>query len=361
MKFDQSPLLVIWETTQACDLACVHCRACAKPGRHPLELTTEEGFRLLEQIREFGNPLMVFTGGDPLTRPDLFLLLRRGAELGLRTNVSPSATPLLTPKVVRDFQTYGISRMAISLDGPDAQSHDTFRGVAGTFDRAVAALEEAKRIKLDTQIMSTVTKRNMHRLDELANLVARMKGKMWSLFFLVVTGRALANDDLTGEEYEKVFEQLYKISKWAPFEIKTTEAMHYRRFLARRRQEEPPQPETGDSQRTVWRTAGVSDARGFVFVSHTGEVFPSGFLPLSVGNIRRTSLVDLYRNAPLFQMLRDDDGRHGKCGYCEYRKICGGSRARAYALTGDVLAEDPRCIYDPIHKPETLAQEAVVA
>jgi radical SAM protein len=344
MKFDEAPLLVIWEVTQACDLACVHCRASADPARDPSELTTEEGFQLLDEIRAFGNPLMVFTGGDPLKRPDLFSLIRRSVELGLRTNVSPSATPLLTREVIREFKRSGLARMAISVDGPDAASHDSFRGIPGTFDRAAKALEEAREIGLETQIQTTVTRRNIGRLDEIAALCEDWKARMWSVFFLVVTGRALENDDLTGEEYEQVFEKLHEISKHSSFDVKTTEAMHYRRFLARRAQSEHV---ATDPKRAVWRTAGVSDARGFVFVSHTGEIYPSGFLPVSAGNVRHDSLVDVYRNSSLFRILRDADGRHGKCGVCEYRKLCGGSRARAYALTGDYLAEDPRCVYQP--------------
>jgi MoaA/NifB/PqqE/SkfB family radical SAM enzyme len=274
MNFDQSPLLVIWETTQACDLACVHCRASAAPLRHRSELTTDEGFRLLEQIREFGSPLMVFTGGDPLRRPDLFPLLRHSVALGLRTNVNPSATPLLTREAIREFKNCGVARMAVSLDGPNAASHDGFRGVPGTYDRAVEALEDARLIGLETQLQTTVTRRNMNMLDEIAQIAAAVNVRMWSVFFLVVTGRALADDDLIAEEYEQVFQKLYEISQWANFEIKTTEAMHYRRFLAMRRQETA---EHGDAQRTVWRTAGVSDGRGFIFISHTGEICPSGF------------------------------------------------------------------------------------
>jgi radical SAM protein with 4Fe4S-binding SPASM domain len=234
--------------------------------------------------------------------------------------------------------------MAISVDGADAAIHDGFRGVPGTFHRALEALEEAKRIGLETQFQTTVTRRNMHQLGRIAGLAANVGARMWSVFFLVVTGRALASDDLTAEEYERVFETLYQISLKAPFEIKTTEAMHYRRYLARRI---GGLPEPADSQRTVWRTAGVSDGRGFVFISHTGEIYPSGFLPISAGNVRIDSLVHVYRSSPLFLELRDADARHGKCGICEYRKICGGSRARAYALTGDYLAEDPRCAYEP--------------
>jgi radical SAM protein len=345
MNFDQEPLIVIWETTQACDLACAHCRASASSERNRSELSTDDAYRLLDQICEFGSPLMVFTGGDPLKRPDLSLLLRRSVSLGLRTNVSPSATPLLTRQAIQEFKDCGVIRMALSLDGPNALSHDGFRGVPGTFDRAVEALEDARLIGLETQLMSTVTRRNMHSLDQIAQIAAAVKVKMWSVFFLVVTGRALMNDDLMAEEYEQVFEKLYQISKWAPFEVKTTEAMHYRRFLARRNKEE--QAPAAPAQKTVWRTAGVSDGRGFVFVSHTGEIYPSGFLPISAGNVRQDSLVEVYRNSSLFRSLRDPEGHEGKCGVCEYTKLCGGSRARAYASTGNYLAEDPRCVYQP--------------
>lgn len=346
MNFDQAPLLVIWETTQACDLSCVHCRASAMPERNPGELTTAEALRLLDQIQQFGtSPLMVFTGGDPLKRHDLFPLLRRSAEAGLRTNVSPSATPLLTNEAVRRFQECGVARMAISLDGPDAASHDDFRGVPGTFDRAMEALHEARRTGLETQIQTTVTRRNMHRLPEIAERVAEAGGKMWSLFFLIVTGRAMCADDLTAEEYEQVFETLYRVSKTMPFDVKTTEGMHYRRYVAQRMKEEHGRRE--DNQKVMWRTAGVSDGKGFLFVSHTGEIYPSGFLPVSAGNVRKDNLVSVYRNSSLFRVLREMEMREGKCGLCEYHNICGGSRARAFAATGNYLAEDPRCVYQP--------------
>jgi radical SAM protein len=374
MNFDQAPMLVIWEVTQACDLACVHCRASAQSERHPQELTTEQGYRLLDEIRSFGDataaakpahggghpfqagepPLMVFTGGDPLKRPDLFDLLRYSARIGLRTNVTPSATPLLTAEAIDGFQQAGVSRMAISLDGPDVSTHDEFRGVPGTFDRAMFALRHARDIGLDTQFQTTVTKRNMARLEEMAEIVKEVRSKMWSLFFLIVTGRALENDDLTAEEYEKVFEFMYQLSKTAPFGVKTTEAMHYRRYVAQRAKAEHGLAENESAKGVAWRTSGVSDGKGFVFVSHTGEVFPSGFLPLSGGNVLRDRLTEVYRNSELFRDLRDTDHRGGKCGLCEYRKICGGSRSRAYAFTGDYQAEDPRCTYQP-HLAEALA------
>lgn len=354
MNFEQAPMLVIWEVTQACDLACVHCRASAQPGRHPGELTTEQGFRLLEEIRSFGEPLMVFTGGDPLKRPDLYQLIEHSVRLGLRTNVTPSATPLLTAEAVDGFKSAGVSRMAISVDGPDAATHDEFRGIPGTFDRAMFALRHAREIGLDTQFQTTVTRRNMHRLAEVADIVKEVRSKMWSLFFLIVTGRALQGDDLEAAEYEKVFEFMYELSKTAPFGVKTTEAMHYRRYVAQRIKAEHGVTENENAKGMAWRTAGVSDGKGFVFVSHTGEIFPSGFLPVSGGNVLRDSLTDVYRTSHLFRTLRDTAQRGGKCGLCEYQKICGGSRSRAYASTGDFLAEDPRCIYQP-HLVEAIA------
>jgi AdoMet-dependent heme synthase len=354
MNFDQSPMLVIWEVTQACDLACVHCRASAQSERHPRELSTEQGYRLLDEIRSFGEPLMVFTGGDPLKRPDVFDLARYAVKIGLRTNVTPSATPLLTGEAIEKFKEAGVSRMAISLDGPDAESHDDFRGIPGTFDRALFALRHARDIGLDTQLQTTVTRRNMSRLPEMAEIAKEVRTKMWSLFFLIVTGRALENDDLAAPEYEQVFEFMYELSKTAPFGIKTTEAMHYRRYVAQRIRAEHGATENENAKGVAWRTAGVSDGKGFVFVSHTGEIFPSGFLPVSGGNVLDDSLVDVYRNSDLFKTLRDTTQRGGKCGLCEYQKICGGSRSRAYALTGDFLAEDPRCIYQP-HLAEAIA------
>lgn len=345
-------MLVIWEVTQACDLACVHCRASAMPSRNPWELTTEDGFRLLDQVKRFGQnsdmtPLMVFTGGDPLKRPDLFEMMKYSVKLGLRTNVSPSATPLLTNDVIDEFKRIGIARMAISLDGATAESHDEFRGIPGTFERAMVALRHAQKIGLDVQYQTTVTKRNINELEQIARLGAELGVKMWSLFFLIVTGRAAAEDDLSGADYEKVFDIIYRVSKTAPFEVKTTEAMHYRRFVAQRRKEEGHDAQAAAAGRAAFRTAGVSDGKGFVFVSHQGEVYPSGFLPLSAGNVKQESLVDIYRDRALFRILRDTTLRDGKCGHCEYHKICGGSRSRAYALTGNYLAEDPRCVYEP--------------
>jgi radical SAM protein len=360
--FSESPFLVIWEVSQACDLACRHCRASAQSERHPDELSTAESLELLQQIRALGDPLMVFTGGDPLKRPDLFELLKASTSLGLRTTVTPSATPLLTEEAVERFKACGVSRMAISVDGPDAETHDAFRGVAGSFDRSMLALRHAARIGLETQINTTVTRHNRHQLSEVADLVKQEKARLWSVFFLVVTGRAQLTDDLTAEEYESVFEFLYRTSLSAPFDIKTTEAQHYRRYVAQQRKRAGIGPISAPGgQTSIQRQAGINDGKGFVFISHTGDIFPSGFLPIEAGNIRRTRLADAYRNSALFRVLRDSDQLVGKCGDCDYRNLCGGSRSRAWALTGDYLQSDPRCVYIPARSSQANGERRMQA
>ncbi|MCL4843713.1 MAG: radical SAM protein [Bryobacteraceae bacterium] len=334
LDFSQAPFLVIWETTQACDLACRHCRASAVPDRHSGELSTAEARRMLDQVKAFGDPLLVFTGGDPLKRADLFDLIGYSVSIGLRTTVTPSATPLLTSAAVERFRDCGVSRMAVSLDGPDAQSHDGFRGVAGSFDTTIEALRAARRVGLETQINTTVSRFSMEKLARIAQVVGDEGATLWSVFFLVVTGRAQLDDDLTAEEYEQVFEFLYETSLHAPFQIKTTEAQHYRRYVAQRR-------------KSARGLLPINDGKGFMFVSHTGEIFPSGFLEVSAGNVRQNALQEAYRGSALFQVLRDPDSFAGKCGGCEYRNLCGGSRSRAYALTGDYAGSDPRCVYEP--------------
>ncbi len=345
MDFDLTPLLVVWEVTQACDLACPECRSSVRNARDPSELTADQAFQLFEEVRQFGNPLMVLTGGDPLQRPDLYDLIRCSVRAGLRTNITPSATPLLNAQAIDRFRECGISRMAISLDGPDAPTHDGLRRADGNYDRALFALRHARDIGLETQVQTTVARSNIAMLGRIAEQVADVQARMWSLFFPVSAGPD-SEWNLKSDDYEKVFEFLYEISKIAPFEVKTTEAMHYRRYIAQRLKAEHG-GRGGVNGRLLWRTTAVSEARGFVFISHTGEIYPSGFLPVSVGNVRNDSLVDVYRNSRLFRILREPAARHGKCGYCEYGKICGGSRARAYTLTGDYLNADPCCCYQP--------------
>jgi radical SAM protein len=348
--FSEAPFLVIWETTQACDLLCKHCRASARPDRDPGELSTGEAKELLQQVKRLGDPLMVFTGGDPLKRDDLFELLEYSVSLGLRTTVTPSATPLLTRAAVKRFKKSGVSRMAISIDGANSFEHDEVRQVDGSFRTSIGALQNARDFGLETQVNTTVTRTNMSSLGDIAKLVAETGAKLWSVFFLIVTGRAQLEDDLTSDQYEQVFELLYETSLTAPFDIKTTEAQHYRRYVAQRRKRDglTSLSRPGVPPDTIARQAGINDGKGFVFVSHTGQIYPSGFLAITTGNVRDAELGDVYRNAPLFQSLRDSSQLDGKCGDCEYNELCGGSRSRAYSLTGDYLGSDPRCAHIPV-------------
>jgi radical SAM protein with 4Fe4S-binding SPASM domain len=291
---------------------------------------------------------MILTGGDPLKRPDLCDLIRHSVAAGLRTNITPSATPLLTAQAIDRFRECGISRMAIGLDGPDAPTHDRFRRADGNYERAVFALGRARDIGLETQVQTMVARSNLGKLGRIAEQVADVRAKMWSLFFPV---SASSEWNLASDEYEKVFEFLYEISKVAPFEVKTVEATHYRRYIAQRLKAEHG-GRGGTNGRLLWKTTAVGEARGFVFISDTGDIYPSGFLPVAAGNVRRDSLVDVYRNSRLFRILREPSARNGKCGYCEYGKICGGSRARAYALTGNYLDPDPCCCHQPSRQPQ---------
>ncbi len=377
MDFSERPFIAIWETTQACDLACVHCRACAQPLRSPLELSRREAERLIDEIAALRVPVFVLTGGDPLKRPDIYDLVEYATRRGVRISLTPSATPLLTRQAIAELQSRGLARLAVSLDGSTAAIHDAFRRVPGSYDWTLRAVRWARDLGLPVQINTTITRRNLEDFDAMAGLLASLDIVLWSVFFLVPTGRGQTGDLITAGEFEEVFARLHAVSRRASFDIKTTEAQHYRRFLAQSRARERrqvssaaplgarPFPETLDvspgrppRDRTpgvlpansdgIGRAPrGVNDAKGFVFISHQGDVFPSGFLPLSAGNVRRQSLAEIYRNAPLFVALRDPSRLKGKCGVCEFRQICGGSRARAYALTGDPFAEEPCCVYEP--------------
>lgn len=355
---DEAPFTVIWEVTRACDLRCVHCRADAQRLRDPRELSTVEGRALLEQVRELGSPVFIFTGGDPLRRPDLFELIDYAVELGLNVAITPSGTPLLTPEVVRRFRERGVRRMGLSLDGPDSDTHDAFRQQPGSFSWSVAALQAARECGLPTQINTTVTRRNVHRLPQMSAVVGELEAVTWSVFFLVRVGRAQDTDQLTAHEFEEVFAFLYDLARRVPFQVRTTAAPHYRRYVLQRQTEERRRQAAGvmpllgtvsqDAPVDMPRALqGITDGRGLVFVSHIGEVCPSGFLPLVAGNVRQTSLAEIYRQAPLFRALRDVRTWHGKCRDCEFVRICGGSRARAFAQYGDPLAEEPLCAYEP--------------
>lgn len=352
IDFNQRPFLAIWEVTQACDLACVHCRAAAQPNRHPAELSTAEGKDLIDQIAQMEVPVFVLTGGDPLKRPDLFELIAHARQRGVRVSLTPSATPLLTEERVVQLKQAGLARLAVSLDGAVAETHDAFRGLSGSWARTLDGVRWANAAGLPVQINTTFSRRN---IGEMEALVARMESlhiTLWSVFFLVPTGRGKLEDLLGADEFEQVFARLHTLAKTASFDIKTTEAQHYRRYVLQQRVRERAAGEDAAAPERVQDAIGraprgLNDGKGFVFISHTGEVFPSGFLPLSAGSIRQQPLAAIYRDSPVFRNLRDTSQLEGKCGACEFKEICGGSRSRAYALTGNPFAAEPCCSYVP--------------
>ncbi len=342
--YDDAPRIVIWEMTRACALACEHCRAVAIPFRDPLELHTDEALALVDQVCECGQPIFVLTGGDPLMRPDIYRIVEYAANHGLRVATSPSATGRLTRSALERLVTAGCRSISLSIDGPDAASHDAFRHVKGVFERTVAAAKTAVEIGLALQINTTIARHNYRSIKEMAALLPQLGATLWSLFFLVPTGRAKREQSLNAVEYEAAFGELYDVWLEAPFDVKTTEAPHYRRYVNQRvgslAVDSPKK-----ARSPMLQFPSIGDGRGFVFVSHVGEIQPSGFLPLTVGNVRRDNLLEVYRNDLLMRSLRDPDGFGGKCGRCDFRSLCGGSRARAYAFTGDPLAAEPCCAY----------------
>lgn len=370
IDFNVRPFVVIWENTRACDLACVHCRAAAQSKRSQYELTTEEGFALIDEIARIQPKVFVLTGGDPLKRDDTYDLIAYARAQGLEPSMTPSATPLLTEDAVSKMKQHGLGRMAVSLDASCAELHDTFRRVEGSFDITLRAIRQAGRENIPVQVNTTVTRRTIEDLPRMVALLEGLGISMWSVFFVVPTGRAKVSDFVSVDEVEELFGFLYDTSKRVKFAIRTTEAMHYRRYMLQRMMTEngiPMQidPTTGlidastlfvgrpmlgvqPQPNAVSRAPrGVNEGKGFVFISHIGDVYPSGFLPLKAGNVKGQSLAEIYEKSPLFLSLRDSSNLKGKCGRCEFRDLCGGSRARAWATTGDMFAADPFCAYQP--------------
>jgi len=355
----QRPFVLIWELTRACELACKHCRAEAEPARHPDELTTAEGKGLLEAARRFGEgQLVVLSGGDPLARADAVDLVDYGDDLGLGMTMTPSGTRSLTPDRIRALADAGLRRMALSLDGGSAGAHDEFRQEPGSFAETVAAARAVREAGLPLQINTTVCAETVDQLPAVRDLVADLGAVLWSVFFLVPVGRGRVLDPLPPAEADRVMAWLCAVQQEAPFGVKTTEAPQFRRVAAQRGADsEDPGRTSGDDPDPsggppgpgggVGRRTGITAGDGFAFVSHVGDLYPSGFLPESVGNVREESVVDLYRTADLFERLRDPDALRGKCGACPYRGVCGGSRSRAHATAGDPLASDPLCPFVP--------------
>ena len=363
------PLIVIWEATRACQLACRHCRAEAAPGRDPRELTTDEATTLMEQIVSFGKPAPIFviSGGDCFERPDLYEIVRRGVAMGLHVAVSPSGTRKLNAESLARLREAGVNALSLSLDGATEESHDGFRRVPGTYRTTVDGWRAARELGMKVQVNSVVARHNVEELPDIAALVRDLGAMTWSGFLLVPTGRGVDLGALTAQECEDVLNIFYDMGHAVP--VKTTEGHHFRRVniqrhvlaqrgvdhveamhlgpLYRRLRERVVELGLDDGERARRPPIMVSSGNGFVFINHVGDVAPSGFLEVPAGNVRDTTLPDIYRESAVFTGVRDPERLEGKCGACEYKQVCGGSRARAYNATGNIFAEEPLCPYVP--------------
>ena len=339
VDFNERPFILFWEVTRSCALACRHCRAVAQPQAHPDELTHEEALSLADKIAALRPPMVVLTGGDPMMRRDIFEIIRRLAGQGIRVALSPAATPRLLNTDFSALKEAGVVSMSLSLDGATQETHDAFRRVPHTFERTLEAARKAKAAGIQLQINTTVAKSTLPEIDAFAELMRTLAPDVWSVFLLVPTGRATAEDLPTADDIEVLWKKLLTLRETMPFAIKTTEGHHYRRALM--------QAAAAGKAPAPRHTIPTRDGKGVVFISHVGEIQPSGFLPLTAGNVRTDDLATIYRTHPLFVTLRDDDALGGKCGKCEYRRICGGSRSRAYGTCGDMMAAEPLCSYIP--------------
>lgn len=349
--YERAPMIIYWELTNACGLACRHCRATAMPDPAPGELTTSQAIAVLDDMLGFAAdgealPHVVMTGGDPLKRTDLAELVAAATARGLGVSLAPAVTPLLTREKIFWMKEIGIQAISLSLDGSNAAYHDGVRMVPGTFDATIEALDTAAEAGLSVQVNTLVTDTTAADLPAVYELLSRHTLMQWSLFFLISIGRGSELTELSPGEAERWLLWAQRTGRGAAFRIKTTEAMHYRRLLG------GALLRAGKSwaeveQHPMSRAFGIRDGNGIVFISCLGDVSPSGFLPITVGNVKDTSLVELYRNTDLMRSLRDPDQFKGRCGVCEYRTWCGGSRARAFAWTGDPLEADPLCPYQP--------------
>ena len=366
LDFEQRPILVFWETTKACLLSCRHCRATALPEAMPGELSSAAGHQLLEQVAGFGKPapILVLTGGDCLMRPDLLELTTHARRLGLTVALSPSVTPRLTPSALAPFLDLGVKVVSISLDGAAEATHDGVRGVPGHFDATVAALTWLGQAGFKVQVNTTVMRENMRELADVAALLHRLQVPLWEVFFLVSVGRGTAVSAPTAAENEDISHFLFEASQYG-FLVRTVEAPFFRRVASWRRGvgelDDPREyfglgPLYSDLRRRLRQLLGeptrkaiapsvaTRDGMGVIFVAHDGSVRPSGFLPLALGNVMDQPLAEIYRESPVLRAIRAADFA-GRCGVCQFRSICGGSRSRAFAATGDPLGEDPGCAY----------------
>jgi len=346
--YAQTPLNIYWEMTQACALACRHCRAEAVPNAQPNELTFEEGVAFLRQLPDFGEPLpqLILTGGDPLKRRDLFHIIDEARRLGIGVSITPAATSALTFDLLVRLKSHGVEGLGLSLDGSSAEKHDSIRGVPGTFDRTMQAIRWAQELEMPLQVNTLVAAETAPDIPAVYELLKPYAVSRWSLFFLISVGRGKVLQPLSPEDGEGLMGWIYETSLASPFTVATTEAPSYRRVALERMR---AQGMTGEQIKKSgpYRGFGIRDGHGIMFVSNTGDICPAGFLPLVVGNVRTNRVADIYRNSAVFQSLHDPSHFEGRCGLCEYHALCGGSRARAYGATGNALESDPFCAYEP--------------
>ncbi len=348
-----SPRVIAWESTRACRFACVHCRANAQTEPDPHQLTTEETFRLIDDIAGFAKPVFILSGGDPLLRKDIFDIAARADERGFRVVMAPSGSKIV-PGTVRRMKESGVRMVSISLDGSNPEMHDGFRKVTGSFEMAASALKVFKDGGMPFQINTTVTQHNLGDLPNIRDLAERLGAKAWDVFMLVPTGRAKVRMEISPEEYERTLRRVYGWNRSLPLPIKMTCAPHYTRVIAQMEGEDDGKPPDGPAGRPHGGGRGSRSGgrgcmagNGFCFISSTGEVYGCGFLPVKAGDVRQESFQRIYQGSPLFRSLRDHDLLEGRCGVCEYRSVCGGCRARALGTSGNLLGEEPYCVYHP--------------
>ncbi len=346
--------MVAWEVTRSCNLSCVHCRASAEKGPYAGELSTEEGKKLLEEIAAFSKPVIILTGGEPLLREDIYELAAYGDQLGLRMVLATNGT-LVTEAIARRMKDAGIQRVSISLDGPDAAEHDAFRQMPGAFAGSLAGIDALKKAGMEFQVNTTITSANRHQLSALMDLAVRLGAAAHHIFLLVPTGRGrdLAGQAIRPQDYEDTLQAFHAASLTSPIPLKATCAPHYYRILRQKGGAgQRPAAEGHGALHAV--TRGCLGGISFCFISHTGQVQPCGYLELNCGEVREAGFETIWKNASVFQKLRNPASYGGKCGRCEFFRICGGCRARAYELTGDYLAEEPFCVYEPARKAPPL-------
>jgi AdoMet-dependent heme synthase len=348
------PRLIAWEVTRSCNLNCLHCRAAARFGPYEHELTTDEILRVLDNVASFCKPIIILTGGEPMLRPDIWDIARHGTSLGLRMVMAPCGQ-LVTEDTARRMMDCGIQRISLSLDGATAETHDAFRRVPGAFQAVLEAARAAKAAGLEFQVNTTVTRRNIHELEAILNLAIRLGAAAYHPFLLVPTGRGkdLADQALQPEEYERVLNWIYEKREALPIPFKPTCAPHYYRIL-RQRESEKGRAVTRETHGLDAMTKGCMGGQSFAFISHAGKVQICGFLEVECGDLRAEDydFQKIWDTSDVFLKMRDADNYHGRCGYCEYRRVCGGCRARAWAMTGDYLAEEPFCVHQPTNTPK---------